>query len=170
MKRETTSFQELYRSYAGDVYRFSLWLCGDTDLARDITSETFTRLWMSRNRLKLETVKGYLLTIARNIYLKQQRKAGRFDPLPEVIADMEPDPEMQTAIRSDMQHTLAALRQLPVSDRAALIMRAQEQLPYSEIARSLGISIAAAKVKVHRSRKKLNQLVFSGEENPYEDH
>ena len=34
-------------------------------------------------------------------------------------------------------------------------MRAEDELPYAEIAKALGISEVAAKVKVHRARLKL---------------
>ena len=46
----------------------------------------------------------------------------------------------------------ARLQTLPEIDRSALLMRALSDPPYEEIARSLGISVAAAKVKVHRAR------------------
>jgi DNA-directed RNA polymerase specialized sigma24 family protein len=46
------------------------------------------------------------------------------------------------------------LQSAPETDRAALLLRAQG-LPYEEIATVLGISLAAAKVKVHRLRVKL---------------
>lgn len=41
-------FSELYRTYAGDVHRFVLFLSGDPALADDILSETFIRLWHAR--------------------------------------------------------------------------------------------------------------------------
>jgi len=47
---------------------------------------------------------------------------------------------------------LAALQTLAEIDRAALLLRALEDMPYEEIARTLGISLASAKVKVHRAR------------------
>ena len=50
---------------------------------------------------------------------------------------------------------LAALARLPEIDRAAVLMRADEGVPYEEIAAALGISTVAAKVKVHRARLKL---------------
>ena len=48
-----------------------------------------------------------------------------------------------------------ALLKLSELDRAAFILRVQHELPYAEISRVLGISLTAAKVKVHRVRKKL---------------
>ncbi len=50
---------------------------------------------------------------------------------------------------------LAALQTLPEIDRAALAMRSEDQLPYDEIARVLGLSLSAVKVKIHRARLKL---------------
>jgi RNA polymerase sigma-70 factor (ECF subfamily) len=47
---------------------------------------------------------------------------------------------------------LEQLQRLPEVDRSAVLMRALESAPYEEIARALGLSVAAAKVKVHRAR------------------
>ncbi len=47
---------------------------------------------------------------------------------------------------------LTALQALPEIDRAAVLMRADDEMAYEEIARALGISVSAAKVKVHRAR------------------
>jgi len=49
----------------------------------------------------------------------------------------------------------AALAELPEIDRTALLLRAEHDLPYDEIARVLQISLSAAKVKVHRARLRL---------------
>ena len=53
---------------------------------------------------------------------------------------------------------LADLQTLPEPDRAALLLRAQEHLPYEEIGRVLGMSPGAAKVRVHRARRRLGAL------------
>jgi RNA polymerase sigma-70 factor (ECF subfamily) len=52
---------------------------------------------------------------------------------------------------------LAALQELPEMDRAVLLMRALDEMPYEEIAETLGIPMVTAKVKVHRARLKLMQ-------------
>ena len=55
----------------------------------------------------------------------------------------------------EMEMVERVLRAIPEIDRAAFILRVQHELPYAEIARVLQPSLAAAKVKVHRARKKL---------------
>jgi RNA polymerase sigma-70 factor (ECF subfamily) len=54
-----------------------------------------------------------------------------------------------------LETVLAELQELPETDRAALLMRALDEMPYEEIAVALGITVAAARVKVHRARVRL---------------
>lgn len=72
------NFLDLYDTYATEVYRFALWLAGDSLDAEDITSETFIRAWLHNSTIRTETLKAYLLAIARNVYLGQQRRSTRF--------------------------------------------------------------------------------------------
>lgn len=157
------TFHDLYQRYGPEVYRFAFWLAGNRAEAEDITAETFVRAWTSKREIRTETVKAYLLTIARNLYLEQRRKAKPQVELDDNQLDPQPGPEQRTEDRLALAATLAAIQTLPELDRVALILRAQHELPYAEIARVLGLSLAAAKVKVHRARLKvaaqLNQEV-----------
>jgi RNA polymerase sigma-70 factor (ECF subfamily) len=149
------SFHDLYESYAGDVYRFAFWLAGDGTEAEDITSETFVRAWVRRNTVRTETLKAYLFTIARNVYLEHHRKRKNLVDLHDVHIDPAPGPDEKLESRLTLLRALKVLQALPEIDRAAFILRVQHELPYVEIARVLGLSLATAKVKVHRVRKKL---------------
>jgi RNA polymerase sigma-70 factor, ECF subfamily len=155
MSQDVTTFEQLYERYANDVYRFAYWLCGDADDAKDITSETFVRVWTSENETRLESVKGYLFTIARNLHLQQQRKKKRFSQITEENAGTTQQTEQLTEDRSELEQTLTALDTLSEIDRTVLIMRAQDELPYDEIATATGLSISAVKVKIFRARAKL---------------
>jgi RNA polymerase sigma-70 factor (ECF subfamily) len=157
------TFQELYDTYATDVYRFALWLAGDTFQADDITADTFVRAWTSNSPIRTETLKAYLFTIARNLYLEQQRKASRQSALDETQPDPLSGPDRVTAARLELHHIRRILLTLPEIDRAAFILRVQHDLPYAEIARILELSLSTSKVKVHRVRKKL-LLAHLGEE------
>lgn len=158
MSQDVVTFEELYERYADDLYRFAYWLCGDADDAKDITSETFVRVWTSENKTRLESVKGYLFTIARNLHLQQQRKKKRFSPITEENAGTTQQTEQLTEDQSEIEQTLAALDTLSEIDRTVLIMRAQDELPYDEIAIVTGLSISAVKVKIFRARAKLVSL------------
>jgi len=148
-------FEALYRRYAADVFRFALYLGGDRAEAEDVASETFVRAWVTRDRLRLPTVKAYLFTIARNLHRQGWRGRTRRADLDFEMLDPGPGPEEQAAARARLDRVLAALQQVPEVDRAALLMRAQDGMSYDEIAAALGISVVAAKVKVHRARLRL---------------
>jgi len=149
------NFQDLYESYAADVYRFAFWLSGDVYEAEDITSETFIRAWASNNPIRTETLKAYLFTISRHIYLERLRKRKREVILKDTHSDPNPGPDKLTEYRLEIQRIKNFLQTLPEIDRAAFILHVQHKLPYDEIARILTISLSTAKVKVHRIRKKL---------------
>lgn len=61
------NIEQLYRTWSSDVRRFAYWLTRDRAAADDITSETFVRAWTHLGRIRTESVKGYLLAIARNL-------------------------------------------------------------------------------------------------------
>jgi RNA polymerase sigma-70 factor (ECF subfamily) len=149
--------QAIYERYATDVYRFAFWLSGDGADAEDITSETFVRAWVHHEPIRTETLKAYLFTIARNCYLEQRRKDNNtvaFDDACQ-LADPAPGPDVQAESRLELLRVQRFLQTLPEIDRAAFVLRVQHELPYAEIARTLDLSLAAAKVKVHRVRKRL---------------
>lgn len=149
------NFQELYESYAPDVYRFAFWLSGDSSDAEDITSETFIRAWARRSTIRTETLKAYLFAIARNVYLRQIRRESRQVELEDVHKDPAPGPDTRTEARLELLDIHRVLQTLPEIDRAAFVLRVQHELPYDEIARVLDLTLTAARVKIHRVRKKL---------------
>jgi RNA polymerase sigma-70 factor (ECF subfamily) len=145
-------FHALYVRYSPDVFRFALYLSGDRHDAEDITSETFVRAWTAPGPIRAATVKGYLLTIARNLFLAGRKKRAREVPVPESIADPGPGPAAPAELDSELAAAVASLQRLSEVDRAALVMRAVEEMSYDEIAHALGISLAATKVRIHRAR------------------
>jgi RNA polymerase sigma-70 factor (ECF subfamily) len=148
-------FGALYLAHARDLRRFALYLSGDAALADDLVSEAFVRAWTARERVGMATVRGYLFTIVRNLFLKQRRHERHQVSLDERLADHRPGPDERAGGQRDLQVVLAALARLPEIDRAAVLMRADDGVSYEEIAAALGISTVAAKVKVHRARLKL---------------
>ncbi len=153
-----TDIEELYKRHSQDVYRFACWLSGDPHEAEEIVSETFLRLWGSLDDVKVATAKAYLLTIARNLFLSERKRANKREPLPEFIQDDSLMPDVLAELKDEVNATMKAIQMLPEMQRACLLMRVQHDVSYEEIARSLEISVSAAKVNVHRARLKLAQL------------
>ena len=144
-------FHRIYQEHAPAVHRFAVGLTGDRALADDLTADAFVRLWTAPGEIRLPTIRAYLCTIVRHLYVSHFRKTRHTAALDESL----PDPVDRVAApverRSEAAAALRLMATLSGEDREALLMRAAG-LPYAEIAQSLGISVAAAKVRIHRAR------------------
>lgn len=152
------TFHDLYQRYASDVYRFAYWLSGNKAEAEDIAAETFVRAWVGRHNIRANTVKAYLFTIARNLFLQGQRHSHRYLELDSEQADTNLGPFETILALNELESIHNVLQTVPEIDRATFLMRVVDEMPYADIADALSISIAAAKVKVHRTRIKLAVL------------
>src|SRR5262245_51897067 len=93
--------------------------------------------------------------IARNLYRAGLRERGRTAALEETMRDPKPGPDQSATDRIALENVLVRMQALPEIDRSVLLMRAHDDLTYEEIAAAVGISVTAAKVKVHRARARL---------------
>ena len=149
------SFEAIYRANVRDVFSFAYWLCGDRSEAEDLTSEAFLRAFAGARDLRSGTVRAYLLTIAKNLYLTARARRRGNAELDEELRDPAPSPEAIAEARSGADAVRRAMRALSASERTALLLRAEAGLDYAGIATALGTTVAAARVRVHRARAKL---------------
>jgi RNA polymerase sigma-70 factor, ECF subfamily len=145
-----TAFHSLYEAHARDVYRFARFLTANEDAAAEITSETFLRAWVGRDRIRTETAKAYLLAIARNLAHDRGRFASRWPDADVPDQAVAPNAEA----RLELRRTLDAIRALPIEYREPLMLAALG-VEYEEIGRVLGMSVSTVKIRVHRARLKL---------------
>src|SRR6185503_5893379 len=117
-----SDFAAVYANHGQQVYRFALYLCGEPAEAEDIAAETFARAWTSPTPLTNETVRSYLFTIARNVYVQRATKAARLERLNERMAD-SPSAHAKVEARDELRSINAQLRQMSPEDRAAVLMR-----------------------------------------------
>ncbi len=160
---DDVDFRTVYERYAADVYRFACYLSGDAALAQDVTAETFARAWAARGRIRVDSVKAYLLMIARNV-CRDAKRQPRDASLPDGHDAPDPaaSPEATAQSRHELRRVLRALRQLSESDRAVLLMATVEGLSHQTIASMLGLSVTAVKVRVYRARVRLNAACGNG--------
>lgn len=152
----------VYRAHAHDLRRFAVYLSGNAAVADDLVAEAFVRARTVRDRIEFSTVRGYLFAIVRNLFLQYRRREQRGQPLDDGLIDAGPRPDTRASDSDQLRVVLAALALLPEIDRAAVLMRADDGLPYEDIAAALGISVTSAKVRVHRARLKLAAVLPTG--------
>jgi len=149
------SFGALYERHSRAVYRFALALTGNVQQAEDLTSEAFLRVWQAGSRVEALTVRGYLLAIVRNLHRIDWRRERRRGEMPDSVAAVQADP----TLRLELERVLEALAQLPPLDREVLALRAEGGMSYDEIAASTGLTAEAARLRAHRARKKLMEVL-----------
>ena len=125
-----------------------------------VGAEVLAIAWRKLAEVPWDDARPWLFATARNLLLAEWRKASAADggdEIPEMAREAEPevqvlDPELERC-----------LRELSVRDREALLLVAWEDLTPVLAARSLGVSQAAFRVRLHRSRKRLRRLLEAGE-------
>lgn len=159
MKSET--FEQVYRAYFTQVYRYILRMSGDEQTAQDVTAETFfkalTRLDSCRGASGMGT---WLCAIARNTYFSQLRRERRMiptDPLPDAAVPDGLHARIEAAQARD------AVDELPPAMRDVFLMRVDGGMSFRDIGQLLGRSENWACVTYHRARMKLRQEL---EEDP----
>ncbi len=148
-------FHEVYREHAPELVRFAQWLCGNRHDAEDLAAEAFVRAFAGADAIEVRTVKGYLLAIVRNLHLEQLRRRRPTVALEADVESPADGPATNAESAESARRVTRALQRLGEPERSALLLRAEAQLGYEEIAAVLGLSVANAKVKVHRARLKL---------------
>lgn len=159
----TGDLEALYRQHALAVFRFAFGLCRNRSEAEDIVAEAFARVLTRANKIESATARAYLLTVARNVFLDTRRRSARDARLLMEMEHEQPDTAEPLDDSVRLAKVLKALGALPEGERAALLLRLDHGMSYEEIAATLSISVAAAKVRVHRARLRLANARNTGE-------
>jgi RNA polymerase sigma-70 factor (ECF subfamily) len=135
--------------------------------ARDLVSETVLRALEGIGRVSRDgAFLSYLFTIASRVARRARWRRRLFAVLPDGAADglraSTPSPEYST----DVALLRDALERLPVRQREAVMLHEIVGMPIAEIAVIQGGSAGAAKVRVHRARQRLAEMLGVGPDDP----
>ncbi len=152
--------RQLYEAHRHRLLGYLLRRTGDPSLAADLTQEAFAR-YLERYADR-EPSAALLFVIGRNLlYDHARRKAAYNDFQEEDHADGK-DPESQFLARDECRRLLCALQRIEAEERDLLALATSSGLSYKEIAEMTGNSLANVKVKVHRARIKLRNILDVG--------
>ena len=153
------AFRVIFHREAPGVRRFLGDLLRDDAAADEGTQETFVRAHQRLGTLSgSEKLQGWLMGIARMVFLEQLRRKRRDGPRMDdepVQVDRAPTPEAALLGREADQVLDVALKDLSEDRRAALLMRLDHGLGYGEIAAAMGWPLQKVKNEIHRARLQL---------------
>jgi RNA polymerase sigma-70 factor (ECF subfamily) len=156
------NFKEFYAAHKARLFGYLMRLTGDYENSRDIMQESFTRYFERYTGNPFSP--ALLFTIARNAVLDDLRRKRPQDPLDDQLCSPgATDQERHMLVRDEYRRVLTAMQQLSIDERDLLCLVISGGLAYREIARMTGLSVANLKVKIHRIRLKLRELLKMGE-------
>ncbi len=159
---DADAFSALVHLHHRGVYALALRLCGDADLAADVAQESFIRAWRGLGGFRGDAAfSTWLYRITVNTAWSWRKRAerqrvARLEEADAVVGTHHPShPErrgeaVETAAKID-----AALSRLPAASRTVVVLKDIHGWSHADIAAALGISVTAAKVRLHRAHLRL---------------
>ena len=133
-------------------------MTGDTDLAMDLTQDAFIRGWERLGEFQGRSAfSTWLYRIAVRLAYDSMERERRVPSAREAgeIADPGPGPDHGVERRADVETLERRIAELPGIQRAVVILRTYDELPYREIAEILGTTETSARVSYHYALAKL---------------
>jgi len=154
-------FRQLFDQYFKQVKNFIYYKLGDVDAAEDIAQECFVKVWENREKVKPESAKSYLYTIANNLTINQLKRQkvilkflGRRSKL-----EHNKNPQFGMELEEFSQHLQDAVTSLSEKQRIVFLMNRIDSLTYAEIANRLGISVKAVEKRMTGALMSLRETI-----------
>lgn len=167
------AFRQLFDRHKGRMIRYCYRFCKDQAVAEELAQEIFIRIYKAAPRYRPEArFRTWLYTIATRLCLNELRRPDyrrQFESLSVPSKDQEDEPQKRPIpvdhkqpdddmIQAEQQQmVLDAMKKLPPNQRAALLLRVEEEFSYQEISRQIGCSENQVKMLIYRGRQKLKK-------------
>jgi len=161
-------FEVLARQNKDAVYRQLVRVCGNQEDAEDVLIEALLKAYRNLDSLRESSAfRAWLAQIGRRVcWQLKQREAllpiiqlSAIENGGEALVANAPSAETQAARQEMKQMIQRAIESLPLRERKVYQLREVEELPGEQVARRLGISVAAMKSRLHRARANLRQYL-----------
>ncbi|MET0420745.1 MAG: sigma-70 family RNA polymerase sigma factor [Acidimicrobiia bacterium] len=165
---DRAAFDELVRRTHVDTYTLALRLTADEEDARDVVQDAYLKAWRALPDFRGDaqfTTWMYRITANTAYTAVKKRRRHRAESLDAMVnepIELHPDLQPEGAAESSLalDELSMALEELSPKLRALVVLKDVYDLSHEEIAEELGISVAAAKVRLHRGRRKLRDLLY----------
>jgi len=161
MTESPLRFDQIYMAFEPRIRRYLTRLVGENE-AQDLTQEVFFKVSQGLNSFRGESkLATWIYRIARNTALDRVRSpafqgSARQTLSNDVVMEEAEPPVEQQLIRQEMNECIrAVIEDLPADYRSVLVLGELDELTDRQIAERLGISLPAAKVRLHRGRKRI---------------
>lgn len=150
-------FEQVYKKYYSIIYRYLISLTKDSNLAEEITQETFYKALKNIGKYNPEMkMLTWLCAIAKNTYYSEIKKQLRYEVLEHDIVTEENIIE-QIIINEDCSQILKIVHQLEEPYKEVFTLRTLGELSFKQIAEHFGKTESWARVTYYRSKSKIKE-------------
>ncbi len=161
------AFDELVRRTFVDTFTLARRLTGNEEDARDVVQEAYLRAWKSIGKFRGDAAFStwlYRITANAGASSVQRGRRYRSEPFADDFEPVDAGAEQMVSQGAESAETLDriadALDELPAKLRSVVVLKDVYGLSHDAIAEELGISVSAAKVRLHRARRKLRDVLY----------
>jgi len=154
-------FDVVMTTHHAEIYRYLRRLTFRSAEAEDLSQETFLRAFRAYRALPADAnVRAWLFAIATNLFRNSLRSSKRRRAAHDQVrakgrgGDGE-SPEGVALFNEARSTVEAVIERLPAKQRAAFVLRKVHEIPYEEIAESLGCSVDSARAHVFQAFRKI---------------
>lgn len=167
MKNLRRNFSKIYDQYINKIYRFIFLKVNSEEIAQDLCSETFLRVWQLyqknfNSKEKIQNVQAFLYQIARNLVIDYYREKAKTETVSVEFAsvvDPTGDLEKKAIFMSDLEVVKLALSKLKEDYQNVIIWHYLDDIPIQELAKMLDRTEEATRVLLHRALKSLKEKI-----------
>lgn len=164
------AYGRLVERHQSRIYATLAKMTGDGELAMDLTQDAFVRAWEKldgfRRRASFSTwLYRIAIRLAYDAMDRRKREAVGVD-VDRELPDPGPSPERRAETAIAAEELRAEIEALPEMQRAVVVLRARDGLPYRKIARILETSESSARVSFHYAVKRLRANLEERAETP----
>lgn len=157
-------FKQLFDTYFEPLRNFVYFKVGDADVASDLAQEVMVKLWEKRARIKQETVKSYLYTMANNLVInryKHQQVVYQFqaEAAYRMREGSQETPQFTMELAEFDAKLQRVLASIPEANRMVFLMNRIDQLTYREIAERLELSVKAVEKRMEKALQIIRQEI-----------
>lgn len=154
---------QIYDLYSPGLYRYAMRLLGDSNLAEDCVSETFSRFLgaLQRGKGPRDHLQAYLYRIAHNWITDQYRRQPPTEELDENLPNPGEDPESTAARLMRQARLREAILRLTPDQQQVIALKFLEGWENEEIANALGKPLGAVKSLQHRALECLKRFLLN---------
>ena len=163
MENPKQIFSQIYDSHIEKIYRFIFLKVNSQEVAQDLCSETFLRVWKCfKDNKNIDNPQAFLYQIARNLIIDYYRERGRTQTISidyAPIIDPNQDLEKKTFQDSDLGIIKANLANLRQDYQEMIIWHYVDDLSIPEIAKMIDKKEGTVRVNLHRALRALKNKI-----------